>query len=476
MWSPAGRTGEALRDGATGRIERITTGRLPKPPLVRYDGCAAGMAPAVSSGSLSAIVPVVTLAYGAADPLVIEPGPGADVRQCRGPGGVSGAAATRTVTAALVADAHGPPLASHVVAGDRVVLAVAGTLPQSAAVVTALQQVLADAGVRHDDMTVLRSAWRPDSLSASTAGTAAATSPDPRDLTFDPTVGGSISYLAADADGRPVYLARPLVDADVVVAVGPWGWNAACGGRAHEGELWPTFSTDVARRAFAASIARRGRHALPPWRHMVRDVSWQLGICASLRLVPGAGGTLHAALFGLPAEADHAARVAASGWRPRLEAAAAVTIALVRDADAGFDAVTRAVAAAARTTVPGGTICIVSRSLRGPGIVFLRWRQGAPLVPLVREAVASGDPALVADALVTRLFARALGDRRLVLLGALGEAEVEELGFGHAATPEVVERLAHRAEGVVVLHEADGMFPRRIGPLAGPADPAGSQS
>lgn len=421
-------------------------------------------------------MPVVTLAYGAEDPLVIEAGPGAEVRQFRGPAGVTGAAATRLVTAALMTDAHGPPLAAHVVAGDRVVLAVAGTVPASAAVVTALQQVLADAGVRHDDITVLRAAWRADSPPASTVGTAAPTSSDSRDLTFDPTVGGSTSYLAADADGRPVYLARSLVDADVVVAVGPWGWDAACGGRAHEGELWPTFSTDAARRAFAASLARRGRHALPAWRDVVRDVAWQLGICASLRLVPGADGTLHAAPFGLPADADDAARAAASGWRPRLASAAPVTIALVRDADAGFAAVTRAVAAAARTTVPGGTICIVSRSLQGPGIVFLRWRQGAPLAPLVREAVASGDPVLVADALVTRLFARALGDRRLVLLGAFDEAEVEELGFGHAATPEVVERLAHRAEGVVVLHEADGMFPRRIDPRAGPAAPAGSQS
>jgi len=47
-----------------------------------------------------------------------------------------------------------------------------------------------------------------------------------------------------------------------------------------------------------------------------------------------------------------------------------------------------------------------------------------------------------------------------VLLSDLDEATVEDLGFGHAASPEVVERLAHRAERVVVLHEADRMLPR----------------
>ena len=120
---------------------------------------------------------------------------------------------------------------------------------------------------------------------------------------------------------------------------------------------------------------------------------------------------------------------------------------------------TRAVAAAARVTRPGGTVCIACRVAAGPGIIFERWRQGAPLDRLIHEAATLGDPALVADAVETRLFARALGDRRLVLLSGLDEAAVEELGFGHAASPEAVERLAHRAECLVVLHEADRMLP-----------------
>jgi len=47
-----------------------------------------------------------------------------------------------------------------------------------------------------------------------------------------------------------------------------------------------------------------------------------------------------------------------------------------------------------------------------------------------------------------------------VLLSDLDEATVEELEIGCAATPEVVERLAHRADSVTVLHEADRMLPR----------------
>ena len=73
---------------------------------------------------------------------------------------------------------------------------------------------------------------------------------------------------------------------------------------------------------------------------------------------------------------------------------------------------------------------------------------------------ASAEPQPGATKKGFRLFARALGERRLVLLSALDESTVEELGFGHAASPEAVERLAHRAESIIVLHEADRMLPQ----------------
>jgi hypothetical protein len=77
----------------------------------------------------------------------------------------------------------------------------------------------------------------------------------------------------------------------------------------------------------------------------------------------------------------------------------------------------------------------------------------------VREACGSGDPSLVADAVVTRFLAQALDDRRLVLLSNLDEATVEDLEFGYAAGPDTVRRLARRAESMAILHEADLLFP-----------------
>ena len=103
---------------------------------------------------------------------------------------------------------------------------------------------------------------------------------------------------------------------------------------------------------------------------------------------------------------------------------------------------------------------------RSPGVILSRWRQGAPLEAIVHEAVARGDDTLIADALLTRIFARGLDDRRLVLLSDLEETVVEDLEFGHAPGAEAVERLARRSDRLVVLAEADRCFPRAADPVS----------
>lgn len=399
---------------------------------------------------------MITLDFGADAPLPVEIEPGTILSECRGPDGVAGEAAVELVTAAVATPAHGPPLEAHVVPGDRAVVALAGGVSQAEAVVAAVSGRLELAGVAASDVEVLCAApLEGHDPGRPAAGLADAGEP----ACFDPAIGMATAYLAADASGHPLYLARVLVDADVVVAVGGWGWNAALGGRSLEGELWPAFSRAECRQDLVVALARRGRHALSDWRTSTEEINWQLGVCASLRLVAGRQGTLHAACFGLPDEACRMARAAAVAWCPHVDEPAELTIATVADPHAGFAAVTRAVAAAARVTQPGGTICVASRVVAGPGIIFLRWRQGAPLEKIVHEAVATRDATLVADALQTRLFARALGDRRLVLLSDIDEGTVEELGFGFAAAPEAVERITHRAESIAVLHEADLMLP-----------------
>ncbi len=401
----------------------------------------------------------ITLDYGAEEPLLLEVDDVALVGDCRGPVGVVGEAARQLVTEAFSSTKSGPPLESHVVPGDRVAIGLAGDMPQMAEVVAAVTTRLVAAGVEPSDITVLRGPpLEPLGLAqphpaGGAIGIDGATS-------FDPSVEPQTSYMAADEAGRPIHLARALVDADVVVSIGQWRWDAALGGRSFEGELWPTFSRQACREDLFRSLAKRGRRATDAWKISNHEATWQLGVCANLRLIGGRGDTLAGAAFGLPDAAARQSRKLAVGWSPEVPAAAMLAIASLSNPRGGTAMLLRAVAAAARVTHPTGTVCVASRLAERPGVIFSRWREGAPLDGLVREAVGTGDPSLIADAFQTRFFARALGDRRLVLLSDLEEATVEELELGFAATPEVVERLAHRSDSVAVLHEADRMLPR----------------
>lgn len=406
-------------------------------------------------------VKCIPLDYGADEPLLLEVDDEALVADCRGPAGVAGEAARQLVTSAFSSTESGPPLDSHVVPGDRVAIGLVGDLPQAAEVVSAVAGRLVAVGIEPGNITVLRAppleplGWCGSVDPAGIPTLAGATA-------FDPAIEPQTSYMAADGAGQPIHLARALVDADVVVSIGQYGWDAALGGGSLEGELWPTFSRRACREELVRSLVKRGRRAIDAWKVSNQEATWQLGVCASLRLVGGRGATLSAAAFGLPDAAAQRARQLAAGWRPRVRATAMLTIASLSNPRGGTAMLLRAVAAAARVTHPTGTVCVASRLAERPGVIFARWREGAPLDGLVREAVGTGDQSLITDAFQTRFFSRALGDRRLVLLSDLDEATVEELELGFAATPEVVERLAHRAGSVAVLHEADRMLPRVI--------------
>jgi len=368
----------------------------------------------------------------------------------RGPEGVGDAAAAELATTALTQPTDVPPLGDHIVQGDRIVVAVADDVAQEQQVLAAVVSTLAAAGATAEQIEVLR-LWSSRLEPVVAGGTT---------TIFDPGNEADTAYLMADEEASPRHVARGLVDADVVVTVGSFGWNAALGGQATEGELWPAFSRRAASEQLTRNLAMRPRGGHRAWRNAAQEVLWQLGVIAEVKAVHGREGSLAHVTFGMPQTVLPVVRTAASGWRPRIARAAEVAVATLSDPQAGLDRIARAIAAAAQVTYPDGTVCIASRLSEEPGVVFTRWRQGVAIEPLVREAIRSRDPALIADAFITRQVARALGSRRLVLASDLDEAAVESLDIGHAATADDVIRLCRAAESLIVLHEADRMLPR----------------
>jgi hypothetical protein len=401
----------------------------------------------------------ISLDYGTAEPLALDVPNSLPAAIQHGPVAIMDTAAA--VEAAVTAPVAGPPLAAHVVPGDRVVIGVAGHLPGGNSTRDALQAALTEqlvsGGVAEGDITLLTA---PSLALLGEPQSDAPRAAVDNGLMFDPAQADQTAYLLADEAGEPLHLARLLVDADVVLSVGAFKYDASLSGRSPEGELWPSFARADRRQQLARAIIHHPRSALTSWRALSQQVSHQLGIMASLRLVPGQGDSMGGIAFGLPEAATAAARSLARPWRP-LQSQSALTIAAISQPDCDFASLTRAVAAAAGTTHAAGTISIACNLATEPGIVFRRWRQGAELSPLIREAVAAGDPTLMREALQTKLFARALGDRRLVLLSQLDQELVEDLDIGHAGSADAVHRLIQQADSVTVLHEATQFCPRR---------------
>lgn len=393
---------------------------------------------------------ILEIASGHEEPIRFPPSRVQLEAECRGPAGVVGAAAADLATTALTQPSEVPPLGDHIVPGDRIVVAVGDDVAQEQQVLGAVVSTLAAAGATAEQIEVLR-LWSSRLEPVVAGGTT---------TIFDPGSEADTAYLMADDDANPRHVARGLVDADVVVSVGSFGWNAALGGQATEGELWPAFSRLETSQTVTRTLTLRPRGGHRAWKRAAQEVLWQLGVIAEVKAVTGRDGSLAHVAFGMPQSVRPAVGQAASGWRPRLARAAELTVASLSNPQAGLDRVARAIAAAARVTYPDGTVCIASRLSEEPGVVFTRWRQGVAVEPLVKEAIRSRDPALIADAFVTRQIARALGSRRLVLASDLDEAAVESLDIGHAASADDVIRLCTAAESVIVLHEADRMLPR----------------
>ena len=409
----------------------------------------------------------VQLNYGEDKALILDCKPSLQLTEMRGPEGFDIDASLGLVRDALLEPVAGPPLPDHVVPGDKVVIAQAGYLPGEKrladAIYLAILESLEAGGVSSDDIQLVIAPpaiqFAEQALTKDLSDTFNMPFPV---KAFDPSNDTETAYLLADESGDPIHLARSLVDADVVVTLGCFGYDASLHGRSPEGEIWPSFARQNRREALVTSLSKHRRQALRQWRDELEQITAQLGVLASLHLVAGDNQTLAGVTFGFPASSVTQAKLLAKPWRPSPQSRSALTIASIADKPCGFAELTRALAAAARVTSHDGTVCIVCNTDEEPGPIFTRWRQGINLRMLLREALNSDDIDLHMDALQTSLFTRALGDRRLVLLSQLNQDLVEDLDIGYAETPDAVNRLIQQAVSVCVIHEANRMCPRNI--------------
>jgi hypothetical protein len=205
-----------------------------------------------------------------------------------------------SVRAALVEPRDFPPLSATCIPDDRIVIVLDQSLPQAAVILSEVVKAFSVAGVPAEQLTVLEPAL--------SSGRSPA---DPRSelpeaqreavtwTVHQPDEADQSGYLASSVAGERIYLARELLDADVVLPIYTAGFDSVLGYRNTGNLMYPRLSNTATREKFRGE---GHRELLPdddrPLRQLGEEICWLLGIQFAVAVVPGRTSGSAAAIYG----------------------------------------------------------------------------------------------------------------------------------------------------------------------------------
>ena len=400
------------------------------------------------------------LRYGAESALRLDLPSGVLIAECDGPRDEVIVDPSAAVASAIGAPIDFPPLEQAAAPGDRVVLAVESEIPQVADVVAPIIEALQRRGVEPTDITILRPQEEGNETAGDPRGALASDVASRIGLEFhDPDDTRKLSYLAATAEGRAVYLNRSLVDADLVVPIEGLQCRKSAGYHGPGGAIYPRYSnTETIQRFLARSLADGSETLGNRSQDEIAEVLWLLGICFTIQLVPGPGDSLLRVFAGSPESVGREGQISCdSAWEYKIPRRAALVVAAVEghEPQQSWTNVGRALSAAARAVAHGGSIVVCCDVEAEPG-------------PALRQIDADEDLAAIStrirasrteDSLPAAQLVEALDQARVYLLSRLDEDVVEDLGVAAVSKPEEIARLASRHESCILLASAQRAAP-----------------
>lgn len=400
------------------------------------------------------------LRYGTAAAVEFDLDPGALVANCQAPGGIPSADIGPTVGRALAAPLDFPPLASAVVPGDRVVLALEPGVPQAEAVVAGVVETLARAGIEQGDITVLSSAesgldpiYESETYDATGSTNVATQSNVVRHLLHDPADRNQLSYLTNLGEGKPVYLNRALCEADVVVPIGCLRAETSISYQGVWDGVFPTFADSATQARYRSPAAADSGVQRKRLRKQAHEVGWLLGALFSVRVLPAAAGEVLDVLAGdVNSVEKRGDALVSNRWNFPVPSRASLVVAAISGGpkQQTWYNVGRALAAAAPGVAVDGTIAICSELETSPG----------PAMQQLAAADSSEDAlrAIVherwSDSLVASQVIHSLENGRVYLLSRLEPEVVESLGLAPVEDASDLTRLARRHDSCILLESA----------------------
>jgi len=354
-----------------------------------------------------------------------------------------------------------PPLQLAVIPGDQVVIALDFDTPAANTILAAIWDVLADREVDPEDVLVLQP-----------RGNGPAEPLDPRgDLPeeirerivwqiHDPqqTQGGH--YLATSASGERVYLAKELIEADLVIPVGPVAFDSVLGYRGTHSVLYPGLSNaDSLSRALGQGHRELEPSDQRPLRQLIDDVGWLLGVQFCVQVVPAAGSGVAGVWAGLPASVFRTAlECLETSWRVELDQRTDIVVASIESDGGGhgWEQVGRALEVARNLVTHEGRILLLTDldETPGDGLKLIRGAEApsAALSPLKSLAPLDLVPATQC--------VEATDWARVYLLSQLDSDLVEDLFITPLEHPDEVTRLLSQPGQCVIVENAQHAYGR----------------
>jgi nickel-dependent lactate racemase len=179
-------------------------------------------------------------------------------------------------------------------------------------------------------------------------------------VVHDPADRARCGYLATTASGERIYLAREVLDADVVISVGCIAYDAVVGYRGTNSVYYPSLST---AEAIAQTRGLGHRELDPddfrPLRQTMDEIGWLLGTQFTVQVVPSAAGGISKVLAGTSeAVLREGRKILTDRWLVRLEGRAEIVVVAIDNGAEGhgWEQFAAALATARSLVAMGGKV------------------------------------------------------------------------------------------------------------------------
>jgi hypothetical protein len=275
-----------------------------------------------------------------------------------------------------------------------------------------------------------------------------------------PSSEADCHYLATTMGGERVYLAKELLDSEVVISIGPIAFDAVIGYRGTNSVFYPGLASPAAKaKAHGQGHRELGPENERPLRQLIDEVAWLLGAQFTVQVIPALhGGSAHV----LAGQSDSVLRqgkdLVNRHWLVELDYRAEVVVVGVEQdaAGHGWAQIGSALATARNLVVKGGRIVVLSDLAEPPGeglTLLMRYEDPTEGLRPLRQAAPD-------DLIPATELAEAVDWASVYLLSRLDGDLVESLFMVPLESEAEVKRLLGMDAQVLFLPSAQHTFGR----------------